>query len=492
MYWIIASDGLPTETKEAFDKVTDAIAGELQTERQRQAFQAMRQNRWDALSLQIERHTASQIRQYTSDELEGSLKNDVDLAIRNAQNPQGVQQYLTSATNKLTAFAAQLGKGPEETEAAVRDIETRVHTGVIANLLDNKLTGKARAYYEEAKDQIASEKHGEIEKALKVGDVQTESRVQAAKIQATGGTLKEQIAAAESIADADVYDATVQRLRMADSVNKADKLEQDRAYLDDVYARVTRRPSLDALSPTDITRLGTDLPGVLSYMRARAAKVPTVNNDTRYYELSLLAAKAVGGDKAATTEFSQLNLMRDRGRLDDGHFDHLVSMQGQVIAGNTAAAREAAAKFGDSGLVNQTFNDTWARFTGIDSTPTKEQIENDPTLTKRIATMRELVRAEVAMLPKVATAADVQSVVDRIFSVSTTATTPGSLWNFWPGGQPMFDETTTMSIADMTIRNVPAKERTQIEAALKAAGEPANDVTILNRYLVRLMRGGGK
>lgn len=67
-----------------------------------------------------------------------------------------------------------------------------------------------------------------------------------------------------------------------------------------------------------------------------------------------------------------------------------------------------------------------------------------------------------------------------------TLAVPGSWWNIFPGGKPFFDQ--SKRLLNLTIADIPAADRKQIEAALRARNRLVSDATVRDPYLETQMR----
>jgi hypothetical protein len=455
---------LPEQIAGEYDQVTGAIAMGLGNDRQKLAFAKVKESRGQQLDLTIRKHVYGEMQRYEGQELQSTITNATNNAIANASDPRRVGIELARAVDAIKTHAPRLGLGPEEVAQQVDAVTTKTHVGVIEGLLAQDQTKTAQVYFDETKSAIKGEALARIEKALSVGKTRSEGQKAADAIVAAGGTLTEQREKARAIDDPDVRDNVMQRIEHEDAVKEKVQREAEQATLTNAYGIVDRTKSVDGIPPADVVTLANHMPALRAYAIARAKGVPVETDYPTYYGL---LSKA-GDDPAA---FVKENLLTYRAKLDDGEFKQLADIQLRIKNGDRAAADKATSAFRTH---DQIVKDSLTNY-GIDPTPRDGSPE-----AKAIAQFRRMLDLRVAALgqehPK---NDDIQRIADDLLSQSNTI--PGSWWNIFPGGKPFFDQ--TKRVIDYQVSDVPAADRTQIEASLRANGQPVSDAMVLNVYI---------
>lgn len=462
-----AALGLPEQVLEDFDTHASGIAQGLNTDEQRRTFDKVAASSRQSLELTLRRHTNEQMQAYEGATLQSLVVNKRNEAISNATDPRRVGQALTDAVTAIRQSAPRLGLPPEEVQQQVEAAQTATLTGVIGRLIDNGQVKSAQTYFDETKDLIKGDALGRIEATLATGQTRAEGQQKADAIIAAGGTLSEQLEKAKGL-DPDVRQVVEQRIEHANALKAA----TDRAT-----AEVTLRGAYDILDQTggDYTQIPTSviatLPGsersaLQSYGVRLAAGEKTETDKPTYYALMTQAST----DPEA---FTKVNLLSSRAKLGDVEFKQLTELQYSIRKGDRAAADRELAPFN---VNNEMVNDALTRY-GLDPKST------DKAAIKSYATLRTMLRQNVTDLEtltgKKANDVDIQAQLDKI--LSTSEKVPGSWWGLNPFTSTHIKDTNKRPI-DLTITDVPAGERTQIEAALKRSGRAVSDATVLEAY----------
>lgn len=467
--------GLPEKVSTEYNDYADGLAAKLSNPQQRLAFDRIRAERGLVLANRVMEHTTSQIQQVRADTAESSVKNSQSFAIANADNPRVIGQELATQATTITTIGKQLGMSPESIKARLDASFSATHVGVIENLLAQEKTKAAQVYFEETKSQINGEQIARIEKALHEGTTRKEGQTQADAILAAGGTLTEQREKARQIDDADVRDQVMQRLEHEHDVAKQVDREHTEAAMTAAVNILDKTPDVGKIPPTTWVSFSEGERSALRSYADRLSKGDPVETDwPTYYGLM---------SKAGTdpTTFATENLLGYRGKLGNGEFKQLTDLQLSIRNKDAASADKQLAGFRTH---EQIVNDSLGQY-GINP--------NEPDKTKKtaqepaIAELRRMVDVQVQaqenLTGKKPTNEDIQSIVDKILSTPTTK--KGSWWGLlpWPTGVNFFDQPAGKRLIESTINDVPPVDRTQIEAALKKAGRPVTDVTILDLYI---------
>lgn len=462
--------GLPEQVMNDYNAYADTLAVNQHTPEQKIAFARIRAERGLTLYSRVAEHTASQIQQVAADTADASVKNSQSFAMANADNPRVVGQELDTQRRAITTIGAQFGMSPESIKARVDAAVSTTHVGVIENLLAQEKTQMAQVYFAETRDQINGEQIGRIEKALREGSVRKEGQQQADAIIAAGGTLPEQRDKAKAIGDPEVRDQVMQRVEHDWGVNEQVQRGDGEAALKAAYNILDRTADVAKIPPTAwVSFSGSDKSALRSYADRLAKGDPVETDWPSYYSLM---------SKAGTdpTSFATENLLGYRAKLGNAEFKQVTDLQLAIRNKDATAADKQLAGFRTH---EQIVNDSLAEY-GVDMSTTSKRQTNASAVAELRRMVDVQVQAQENLTGKKSTNQDIQSIVDKILSQHTGQ--KGSWWGLLPGsGVPLFS--TEKRLIDTKVTDIPATDRTQIEAALKKAGRPVSDQTVLDLYI---------
>lgn len=466
---------VPEQVRTDFDKVSGQIAQDLKTPRQRDAFEKLRSNEWQRTNLEVFRHVDQQRQEFRAGEYKGFLTNQVNDAIRSAEDPAAVGVSLGKISAAIDATAPSLGYGQDAITAQKAAAASDVHVGVIHQLLALGQDGKAKIYFEAHKSAIAGDALDQVTSAVDVGSLRGASQQKADAILASRGTLDEQLAKAKDL-EPKLRDAVEQRLEHANVVKdkqKQDALEQSQRASYDILDRtgdVTQIPPATWSSYTGVTRSAMQ-----SYARQRAEGIPVKTDLPTYYALMQQAADE-------PSSFIGQNLLNYKHKLDDTEFKQLSNLQLAIKNGNRSASEKDLGGFRTK---SEIVDDTLAQY-GIQTLPSK-QTEKEKTAVAQLRRMLDQRVDVVQQSGKKVTNVEIQQALDDLLAAKHT--TPGSWWALVrPFRYDLGDR--SMRVVDLTPADIPESERPLIEDALRRRGQAVTDQTVLDLYIEAQLRGG--
>lgn len=473
--------GLPESVNDSFNKLADQVAGGLTTDRQQSAFARMRSERAQGVDLVIRRHVYGEMQTYQGQELQAFVDNAKNAAMANAQDPNRVGVEIGNALDAIKAAAPALGLGPEQIQKQQDAVRSDIHVGVIDNLLTAGKSSAARIYFEEAKDQISGSAIAKVQAAVKEGSVREQGAKQSDDIIAAGGTLTEQLDKAKLIDDVEVRDEVTRRLEHQASLDAVAERARSESQLIDAYNIIDHTKDVAKIPPAQWAALPGSSREALRVYADRLAKGQPIETDSpTYYGLMQTAAED-------PNSFAIENLLKYRGKLDDGDFKQLAGIQLSIRNHDREKTDNQLAQFRTH---SQIINDSLTQY-GLDPTakPTSDA-------GKQIAQLRRTVDEQVQQLEartgKKAGNEDVQKMVDTLLM---TTGQPGSWWGIFGtgffGGPNLIS--TQKRLLDLTIDQVPEADKAKIKAQLTKLGQPISDTTILDFYIGAKARekGGG-
>jgi hypothetical protein len=465
------AQNLPTEAQDSFKKAASAIEAGLSTDEQRTAFKQRSAQVWNAAQMDVYRHTFKEQQAYGLSELNSLIDNKTNEAIQHATDPLLVKSSLDTATTALANAGKSLGMGPEEIASKTLAIQTKTHVGVIHSLLAQEKNREAADYFTATKGQIDGEQQDGLIKALDEGTLRGQSQKAADKILREGLTDKEQRERAAAIEDPKLRDLVEARIEHAQAIAEREERETEQATIKEGYDILDRTQDVTKIPPAVWTSYtGATRSAMISYANQRAKGEPTETNDTRYYGLLALAR-----DKPA--EFATWNIEQYRHELSDHDYKQLLDLRFKVQSGDKAADKNLAGFQSHDEIVS---NSLW-QYT---RTEPKDYTTAQRDAKAQLLRMLDTRFADQMRAGKRPTNEEIQGEVDNILSASVKV--PGSYWNFWPGGKSVSD--TQKRLIDTTAADIPANDRAQIEAALRARRRPVSDATVLDLYLEAQLR----
>jgi hypothetical protein len=173
-----AAFGLPETLGNAFSDKADEISNGLNNDDQRYAFEKIKLQHGQNLDLLLQRHVAQESRRYEGQELASSIENHTQAAIANAMDPRRVGVELQTIVDNIQTHGTNLGYGPEQLKQAIDDSRSKVHVGVIEQMLSAEQPQAAQVYFDEVnkEGQINGDQIARIEKALKEGTIRQKSQ----------------------------------------------------------------------------------------------------------------------------------------------------------------------------------------------------------------------------------------------------------------------------------------------------------------------------
>lgn len=466
-----ASFVLPGQIDQEFNQVADAVAAGLGTKDQKDAFAAMRARRGMDVAVTLRRHVAGEMQRHDAETTQGTINNAKQLAITNALDPRRASAELGKGLDAITGYAARNGIDPAVTADHIREFQSGVHVGVIKNLLAQEHTQSAKIYYEEAKGQIDATQIDDIERALRGGSVKAESQRAADAIVAQGGTLTEQRDKAKALKDPDVREAALALIDHESTVKDKAERDADEAISGRIFNTIDKTGSLRSIlnTPDWIAAKPSVKAAARSYLHALTEGTGVKTDSGTLYDLLQLSS-------ANPAKFTSLDLRDYMGKLSKEDFEQMARLQ--------ASTRKGDDKL-EAGLFvsEKTQNDMADQALVSLGLPTTEagQLKAGAPISDRVNTFRRAVRDNTRRLEvvtgKKATDADVQNIVD------TLVKQVGVQQHWFSSNKPVYAFETEPGTAAAFI---PAALRTQIDAALRAAGQPVDDahrLTAYTRYL---------
>jgi predicted GIY-YIG superfamily endonuclease len=162
--------------KTDFEKSASEIESTLSSPLQKQAFRNLVMQRGQSLYTTVQRHMDQQFQKHDDAVTKAAIEQRVNSALANYQDPQAVNDAIQQTRAILSEKGKSAGWGPEITAQQIADQTSRMHVGVIGQMLDARQDRSAQQYFDKNKDQIVGSDRGPLEKALEQGSTLGEAQ----------------------------------------------------------------------------------------------------------------------------------------------------------------------------------------------------------------------------------------------------------------------------------------------------------------------------
>lgn len=448
--------GASQKIKEWWDKAAQEDSSLLTSDRQREVYQ----RRMQPTALQslygVSQFEANQGQVALTQAAKASVVSAQDTAAADptpstvAIQMDAIRQVRTAQATREGWAEGQGGK-PGVLDTVLKDDFTRLHSGVIANLVD-KAPDVAREYFKAHKSEIAGGAYDNIEKLLDTGETKVTGQRAADKAKAENMTEPEALAWARKTYEGAKRTAAEHeiKVRYAEDVQQRERAQKTAS--DTAWGIYSRTGSVSAVPAAVLSAMdGKDLAAMQNNALLRAqGKAPKTDN-ALYYDLRRLATENPDA-------FAKVNLNKFADALSPSNFQEFVKLQ-------TAPADTTET---ESSLSNQ-FKVTF-RIVDWKESNDKEKMGNFE------ATARQAINQEEKAKGKKLDAEGRQKVIDRML-------VKGDVNGWVPMGGRRYWEVRGTPEAETFVPDVPAKDRAQIADAFKKRGVfKPTDEQILQAY----------
>jgi len=482
--------GLPETIGEEFDNVAGSLTTKLTSDRQREDFARVVQNKRGKLKEILMRHVSAEIYRADTDETGKSLGNRQNDAITAAAGdpkllPVAIKRVVQEQTDTINQFAIAHGLGPEARQDMLDEAITKTHAGVIQQLLVSGQDRYAQAYFDETKDQIKGFAKTELMAKLQSGTTAGTALRAGKDIWAQLGPKdpKQSIeldamitAAEERFADEPkVLEQTVRWLEAKARTTKTDRNQADDVAASKVWQAIANGAGLSDLPhiPEYLELPGKEQATIRDYvsrqiehaasLREHAANIAYAN-ESRAYTREQRAEKE--RDDNGLYMYYQYANPDVASKMTD---EQVWALMPKIGKGNVARLLEQRHKFTKDPTAIDDFRSDTAVINGvleanrIDPTPT----DKDPAGRAKVGWFREQVAAEQRRVQEITkkkvSNEELEAIAKRILGQQV-------LSRGW------FTDT-TQNLMKATIKDVSPHDRTEIRAAFErqGVGSPTDD-----------------
>lgn len=343
-----ASGALDLATQQWNEGAAQIEAG-LTNDQQKQAFQRMAQGHWASIDAQVQRHAATEAKQYDVDSTNSYIANEQTNAAKAFADPLRVQQAIDNQRAAIADHADRAGWSDPEIQQQTAKVTSTTRLSVLDQILNapEAVGGgdlRAQRYFQTHQEDFVGNDLLSAERLTEAGSVRGESQRQADAITTVASTRGEALAQLPTIENPAVRDATRQRI--------------DQHYADvDANRREVQQNATDAAGQIlkhnggDFDKVPVSLIDAMSneqYSRTRALaeqiRNPVVRtNHSLYVHMAYMA----NGNPAQQAEFQHYDFDNDpklKGQFSDTDINKLYAWQEQLRLNRGIGAAPATAR----------------------------------------------------------------------------------------------------------------------------------------------------
>lgn len=478
---------LPDAVKNEWNKTTGDIEAKLSSDEQRMRWREFKQKADVEIDLAVQRHVSEQRQSYQAEELQKGLDNRVSFAVANYADLAIVGSELESGRELIRTHGKQLGKGEETIKANLLSFTTQVHSGVIANLIDNHESAKAQVYAEAVVDEMDGEAQAKVDRAIKQGTKTEKAQAATERILGSYKTLEEQRAAAKRELSGELEEDVLKNLEHEHALARGRKRENEEDALDKAKALLdrSRRPSLQDI-PSELMTAITDagLKSVVSDYLDKLVQAKPVDTDETLYDHLITLMRSPNPDDRH--EFADTNLMSLMNRLSTHDRRQLREWQLELRTTGSISPERVATE----GAISQMTGDALTSI-GLDPSPPAPGTK-DPKYTsgysleevnEAVNLFRRRVRTDVAVLGDKPPVEQVQAIVDYwsgVLNKELHETSDTPLLQRLQNLNRRRD--IRLPNQPITLDDLPGADRVAIEERLRRAGSAVTPTSIIKMY----------
>lgn len=183
--------GLPDEVNKDFTKIVGDITSKLNNDDQRLAFQRMATSRGVDIERSLTKHVSAEMRSYDDTITESYLKTEREAAVANFSDNERVDIGIERQKGAIVDYANRYGLPQEYVKLKTQEAVSKTRTDVVSRYLAVGDDLKAKAYYDQHKDEFSGADQMHMDKALEEGSLRGESQRINDKIMSTAKTRSE-------------------------------------------------------------------------------------------------------------------------------------------------------------------------------------------------------------------------------------------------------------------------------------------------------------
>lgn len=171
--------GLSPELVPEFEKYADEVGATMTSDRQKRAYQSIRDTRRLNFQEILDKHEASEREKFYDDETNATILDSVNSAGNFFNDPKLIQQELHRQEKALRQMGIRKGWSEQELVTEIQSNRSNTHLEVLDRMIALRQDGKARNYLNEVRDQMDGDDVTTVERALQTNREISKSEVRA-------------------------------------------------------------------------------------------------------------------------------------------------------------------------------------------------------------------------------------------------------------------------------------------------------------------------
>lgn len=465
------SFALPDQVDAEYKKGLEEISKGLNNADQKMAFEKMAASRKGDIDRKVQVHMSGERVKFDDATTESFLTNERGAAVLAYNDPIRIQQSLDRQQIEIAKHADRNGLPPEWVQSKMQDAVSKTQSGVVNRMLDLGDDRKAKAYFDEHKEQFSGQDVGHMEKMLEEGSIRGESTRKSDAIVAQGLSMSQAMEQVKKIEDPKIRDATSDRVRQDFQIKEAARRDHVEKLHIEAGNILDKTPDVSKIPFQQWNQFSVGEKAQLKqYAKTKSEGDQPKTNWGEYYDLKSLASNPeTAKDFAQTDLYSQY-----RNKMGDSEFKELVNIQ-------TAMRNGKSPKELDGYRTNQQIvNDSLIQ-AGYDTGANASKSQK-----ASVAGFKRNVDEQVAELEKrngkKATNAEIQNISDSL--LVKTVTDKGFIWDTTKRAF----ELTGGDKPDISYKDIPKGEKKKIEEVLRKRNIAPNENKVKDLFLRKVKR----
>jgi hypothetical protein len=452
-----------------WQKVSEGVRKRAANPAQQAAAAKLLNARFASLNRTTQFHAAQELDNFDKAQGETYLKSIGDEAISNRDDPSRVSEALAMQEFAVERQGKKNGLDAAMIKFQQREVGSATRLAIVDSILDSQdplRDTKAKAFFEKNQNSFTEKDKAKASQLLKSATMAGESQRTSDSLFAKYKDSREgAFAEAAQIKDPGLRDETVKRLSNLYSMQEIVKKDQEERQYKQAANVIDKTGDPDKIPRTIWNNLTVGERSALeSYAKHKREGTQPVTNWGSYYNLKTMAASP-----PLRSQFMRINLMQYRNEMADSEFKDLVNAQDGLRKGD-----EKTAKMLDGVRTDQEIVNTALRKAGID--PEKDSHAEQYGLFRSKVDEKVIAWKQAHQKTEIP-GPELQKIVDDMMIEGVTQ----KRW-FWFDKKKRKFELEPGEKFQYEIDQVPAAERSKIEAALKRRGIKATEEKILELY----------
>jgi hypothetical protein len=459
---------------EEYETYGNEVMGKFANDNQRNHFKFKFDQEQAGLHEDLRKHSFKEAQAFEDETSMALVKSYQQEGLLNYTNVDKIRKSIMDQEIEIEKQGARNGKAREVIDLEKSEATSTTQLGVVRSYLASGNDITAKKYYEANVDSLSQLHKNELIEELKLGSIKGESQRLSNQIYAQyPNSLTDSVKEAKKIADPDVQDATIARIK--DNFNIKEAADRERS--ENLHKRATDTidsgGGIDKIPESDWKQFTlSERSALKSYAATRSKGTEPETSWDDYYSL-----KGMASSPKRKEEYLKLNLMTYRSKMADTEFKELVNLQTDLRDGKGSAEKLLDGYRTDASIVDGALR-------GMGYKPNTKNADEISLQNKFRRLVDERLIQYQQQHGKKATNTETQAIVDKL-SIQVV-TEKGFIWD----DKKRLFELPPEKIADIDIDDVvvPDTDRAEIEATLKRKGIDVNDKVVKDWYLK--WRGG--